>query len=108
MPRPVAVRPARRMVLRAKSRAYVLSSDLRARMTEPVVALEGVRRRLELFLAGLYGHQIPIEAVDAPATAGWFRRHVLWLPDKQTASDALPTTDGARIYLPHALGAHEG
>jgi nitric oxide reductase NorD protein len=73
-----------------------------------VVALESVRRRLELFLAALYNRPIAIEAADRGSMSGWFRRHVLHLPDKIAASNALAANNGERIFLPRALSAAQG
>src|SRR5688500_10874703 len=108
MGRSTVVRPMRRAVLRAKSTAQTLTLGWHARTSERVVTLESVRRRLEFFVAALHGRSIAIEAVDARTDPGWFRRHVLHLPEQQEVSKALPATDGERIFLPRALSTKRG
>lgn len=68
-----------------------------------IVALESVRRRIEAFLFALYNRRFSISATDAPASIGWWRRHVLRRGPHLRASRAMPATDGSRIWLPYAI-----
>jgi nitric oxide reductase NorD protein len=65
----------------------------------PVVHLEDVRRRLEVLLAALYGHEIPIVPAAEARNGG---RRDPRLPDDVAGSD------GERIHLPAQLDAAEG
>ncbi|MFL5537408.1 MAG: nitric oxide reductase activation protein NorD [Longimicrobiaceae bacterium] len=66
------------------------------------VPLETVRRRLELFLAALYGRGIPIAAAEAPPTPPLLRRLLRRAPSPPRTPAA--STDGARVLLPPVLG----
>lgn len=72
---------------------------------DPGVPLEAVRRRLELFLAAMYGRGIPIAAAETPPAAPLLRRLLRRGPPPPRTPPA--STDGARVLLPPALGGAE-
>ena len=102
------MRRARRAFLHSRSGTEERWDQWLLRIRPAVVELERVRRRLELLVAAYYGRVIRIEAADAPRHAGWFRRYVLRAHGERSASKALPSTDGERIFLPRALDASLG
>ncbi|HET7229388.1 MAG TPA: VWA domain-containing protein [Longimicrobium sp.] len=71
----------------------------------PPVALEDVRRRLELLLAAVYGHPVTVAAADAPRRPGPLRRLLGRIPPHLLPTGALPTTDGERVLLPASMAA---
>jgi len=73
----------------------------------PPVGLEEVRRRLELLLAGVYGHPISIAAADAPRTPV-ARRLAGQVPPHLRGNAPLPASDGVRILLPARLDPADG
>jgi nitric oxide reductase NorD protein len=101
-------RRARRAFLHSRASAEERWGQWLLRVTSAVVELEQLRRRLELLVAAYYGRAIPIEAADSARHVGWIRRYVLRAHGERAASDALPSTDGARILLPRALDASRG
>jgi len=68
----------------------------------PGVPLDDVRRRLELFLAAMYGRAIPIAAAEPPTAARPLLRRLL---GRAPPRDAEPgaSIDGERILLPARL-----
>ena len=66
----------------------------------PVVALDDVRRRLELLLAALYGRPIPVESAPLPPPPSWWER-----VSRRTAPPPAPlaASDDARVRLPRTL-----
>lgn len=72
---------------------------------ETGVPLESVRRRLELFLAAMYGRAIPIAHAEPPATASLLRRLLRRDPYPHTLA---ASTDGERILLPPSLEIEGG
>ncbi|HJQ22126.1 MAG TPA: VWA domain-containing protein [Gemmatimonadaceae bacterium] len=75
--------------------------------TSDVVDVERVRRRLEALLYALYARHFAIAITDPPERVGWWRRYVIGRRKSLRASHALPATDGARIWLPHAVDGVE-
>ncbi|MDF1505855.1 hypothetical protein, partial [Roseisolibacter sp. H3M3-2] len=71
--------PSRHAVRRALARAARGAARLGPPPLAPddVVALDDVRRRLELLLAGLHGRQIRVDAIDPPPRRGLARRAAL-------------------------------
>jgi nitric oxide reductase NorD protein len=69
----------------------------------PPVALEEVRRRLELLLAAVYGRPITVATAEAPHAPGALRRLLGRIPDHLATTDALPASDGERVLLPATL-----
>jgi nitric oxide reductase NorD protein len=101
-------RRARRAFLHSRRSAEEQWDQWLLRITPSVVELERIRRRLELLLAALYGRAISIEAADDARRTGWIRRYLLRAHGERAASDALPRTDGERLFLPRALDSSPG
>ena len=74
----------------------------------PVLALERVRARLELYVHALAGRALVIVAADPPPAPAWLARVMGRAPRHLVPSVALAATDGARIWLPRALDAAGG
>ncbi|HEX6751430.1 MAG TPA: VWA domain-containing protein [Longimicrobium sp.] len=74
----------------------------------PPVALEDVRRRLELLLAALYDRPITVAAAEAPRAPGRLRRLFLRTPAHLQPTEPLPASDGERVFLPPRLPSGEG
>lgn len=81
----------------------------RADRPASVVRLDDVRRRLELLLAGLYGRDIRIDVIQAPAH-GWMHnqtrrwmRYIAHIPSHVHPVDALACNDGHSIRLPNQM-----
>ena len=94
------MRPPRalRRALDRAARLRARGATWRASRQPPVVRLDGIRRRLELLLAGLYGEGLVVEARE-PEPKRWIER--LWPePAHLRGRDRLPTLDGARIQHP--------
>jgi nitric oxide reductase NorD protein len=72
------------------------------------VALEDVRRRLELLLAAVYGHPVTVAAADPPRAPGPLSRLFRRIPAHMAAPDALPASDGERVLLPPRLEPGRG
>lgn len=66
------------------------------------VLLESVRRRLELFLAAMYGRAIPIAEAEVPPAEPLLRRVLRRGPRRPPGPAAW--TDGERILLPPRVG----
>ena len=98
---------ARRLVLKARGAAGRLAAPLarhRARREAEHVRLDAVRRRLEIFLAALYGEPVPIAPRDVARRRGIvFRLADRLRPDPDAE---LAASDGARVLLPSSLRAH--
>jgi nitric oxide reductase NorD protein len=73
---------------------------------QPVV-LEDVRRRLEVLLAGVYGHPITVAAAEAPRTPV-ARRLFGRVPPHLRIQAPLAASDGVRVLLPPRLDPAEG
>ena len=71
----------------------------------PVVRLEEVRRRIGLLLLALYGDTLAVEAHETEKDAGFLRRLGRRVRGPR---EALATSEGPRIILPHALAAEGG
>src|SRR3954469_4340094 len=71
---------------------------------EPGVPLDDVRRRLDLFLAAMYGRAIPLAAAQ-PATAlrPLLRRILGLAPPRRSEEEPGASIDGERILLPARL-----
>ncbi|GLC24599.1 nitric oxide reductase activation protein NorD [Roseisolibacter agri] len=86
----------------------------RARPATPradVVALDDVRRRLELLLTGLHGHPVRVDVLPPARKRGWYERAATALahavvprqvPD-HAARALLPTCDDATVRLPRTI-----
>jgi nitric oxide reductase NorD protein len=106
MRRPIGVR---RLALKAKLTASSVRERVHATIAawRPVVTLEDVQRRLELFIAALYGAPIPIVPnTQNPST--WLDRASQAMNASDAAVAATPATDGASIRLPREMRADEG
>lgn len=68
------------------------------------LALEDVRRRLELLLAGVYGHPVTIAPAEAPREST-FRRIFRRVPAHLRGDAPMAASDGARVLLPARLDA---
>jgi nitric oxide reductase NorD protein len=66
------------------------------------VALEDVRRRLELLLAGVYGHPITVAAAEPPREPR-VRRILNRVPPHLRNQAPLAASDGTRVLLPERL-----
>ena len=101
--------PARRLLLRARGAAERLAAPLarrRARREAAHLPLDAVKRRLEIFLAALYGAPVPVDARIVARRGGIVFR----IADRLSADpDALlATSDGQRVLLPASLPASGG
>lgn len=103
-----SARRARRTLLHMRAGAEARWDGLLQWLRPEVVALESVRRRLELLITAFYGAPIAIEAMDAAPHGGWIRRYVLGRHGTRDVSEALPGTDGERVLLPRSLDATAG
>ena len=107
-----ARRPRRRLLLIARERVRRWRAALgrRRRPPQPTVALGSVQRRLELFLAALYGRPVEIHAAEAaPPRALWWRMlDRLDRPQHLRGGAALATSGGRTIRLPPVLDARAG
>src|SRR5215218_2257243 len=76
---------------------------------EPGTPLDAVRRRLELFLAAMYGRPIPVAAAE-PATAlrPLLRRILGLAPPRRSEDEPGASIDGERILLPARLAEPDG
>ncbi len=74
----------------------------------PPVALEDVRRRLELLLAAIYDRPITVAAAEAPRAPGRLRRFFRRTPAHLHPTEPLPASDGERVLLPPRLSSGEG
>ena len=74
----------------------------------PAVALDDVRRRLELLLAAVYGRAVPIVAAGAPEPPGRLARLFRPVPPHLEGAELLAASDGERIHLPPSLDAEGG
>lgn len=110
--RPAARGPLRRLALRARERARRWRSRFDRRLHPPraVVSLGSVQRRLELFLAALYGRPITIKAAEQPAARGlWWRLlERMDTPRHLRGAPVLATSSGSAIQLPPELDAAGG
>lgn len=75
---------------------------------EAGVPLEAVRRRLELFLAAMYGRGIPVAASEPTAAPPLLRRLLRSVPAHLRDPAPAASTDGERILLPPRLDAGDG
>jgi nitric oxide reductase NorD protein len=75
---------------------------------EPTARLDDVRRRLELLLAAMYGHAIPVAAAEPPSDPGWLGSLFAAVPKHMRGAPAAASTDGERILLPPELPLGEG
>lgn len=67
------------------------------------VELQGMRRRLELFVATLFDVAPPIRSADPPAPPTWISRVATRIPRHLIRRTALAATDGTAILLPRAI-----
>jgi nitric oxide reductase NorD protein len=93
------------LLIEGARRATVVARELWWRARPPgargTLPLAHVRRRLELFVAALFGDVPPIVPVDPPPPATWLER-VLGRAPRRPAT-ALPATDGMSVWLPRAI-----
>ena len=66
----------------------------------PSVALDSVRRRLELLLTGLYGRPIAIDTKEATPREDWVDALFSPAPKHMRGTGSLASTDGSKILLP--------
>jgi len=101
----------RRQVIRARRFASRLATavpvpkSLRRRQRRSV-ELEGVRRRLELLLAAMYGRHIPIAPPEVKRP-GWVKR-TLRAMSPFTQPETIPASDGESLQLPPSIDASSG
>src|SRR5262245_53347995 len=74
----------------------------------PAVALERVRRRLELLLGALFGETVPILAADGEPPPTWLARLLGRAPRHLTTAEPLAATDGRSVWLPRAIKVRGG
>ena len=100
---------ARRLALKARLGAASVRERVEAGLAarRPVVTLENVQRRLELFIAAVYGAPIAIvpNTQNAPT---WLDRASRAMNASDAALAATPATDGASIRLPREMSADQG
>jgi nitric oxide reductase NorD protein len=70
---------------------------------EKILRLADVRGRIELFLNALFEAPIAVATANPPAPVSWLGRLAGRAP--HPCADALPGTDGVRIYLPPVIAA---
>ena len=70
------------------------------------IELDGVRRRLELLLAAMYGRHIPI-APPGVKRAGWLKR-TLRAISPFSPPETIPASDGESLQLPPSIDASSG
>lgn len=101
---------ARRLVLKARHVGARLTDDLRRRLRPPraVVPLGDVHRRLELFLAAMYGRRIAIVAAEAPPARWWLRQPSNESVRSAGAPDLRAESETESIQLPAELPARGG
>jgi nitric oxide reductase NorD protein len=80
----------------------VMRARVAARRT-PSVALDSVRRRLELLLAGLYGRPIAIDTKEARPREDWVDALFSPAPKHMRGTGSLASTDGNKILLPDEI-----
>lgn len=102
---------ARRRLIRARRAAERITEKLPLpalpwRREQPRVELDGVRRRLELLLAAMYGRHIPITP-PVVKREGWWRRTVRAL-SPFASPVTVAASDGESLRLPPALDASSG
>jgi nitric oxide reductase NorD protein len=100
---------ARRLALKIRLGGASVRESIQTRLAawRPVVTLEEVQRRLELFIAALYGAPIPIVPNTQNAST-WLDRASRAMNAADAAVAATPATDGASIRLPREMRAGEG
>jgi nitric oxide reductase NorD protein len=102
-------RAARRLALRVVGRRVAAARGVvagwRGDAPAPVVALDDVRRRVELLLVALYGRAVRVEPAAA-VTGGWRGRVGRALG--RAAARPLPGLDGECVRLPASLDAPDG
>src|SRR5262245_2859847 len=74
----------------------------------PAVALDRVRRRLELLLGALFGEPAAIAAIDGEPPPTWLARLFGRAPRHLTTAEPLAATDGRRVWLPRAIELRGG
>ena len=74
----------------------------------PELALEEVRRRLELLIAALHGFELSVEPVPAPERRSLVRRVFGRVPPHLRARETVARSDGTVIRLPARLDAARG
>lgn len=103
------MRRARRLWLKARHLASRLTDDARQRWhkgDDVVVALETVRRRLELLLAALYPHAPRIDVAGGSKHAG-LDDSTVRLAGRHRSDDVLAANDGESIRLPASIAARD-
>ncbi len=71
------------------------------------LALDDVRRRLEVLLAGIYGHPVTVAAAEPPREPR-VRRIFRRVPPHLRNAAPLAASDGTRVLLPARLEAEDG
>jgi nitric oxide reductase NorD protein len=103
MPRLPLPAPARRLALRAAQAAREARLAWRERDRGRALALDDVRRRLEMLLAGVYGRPLQLDAATAPEAPAALTR-LRELPARHLRSAGpQAAARGDRILLPPAL-----
>ena len=80
----------------------------RVEIPDAVVPLRDARWRLELFASAFAGTHVRIAEAESPAPRSWLAMLTRRGPASARRPDAMPGTDGRRLYLPAALPAREG
>src|ERR1051326_6018302 len=101
----------RRQMIRARRLASRLTAAVPVptqlkRQQRRSVELDGVRRRLELLLAAMYGRHIPIAPPEVKGSS-WFKR-TLRAISPFTQSETIPASDGESLQLPPSIDASAG
>jgi nitric oxide reductase NorD protein len=74
----------------------------------PVLTLERVRRRLELFLSALHGLTVALFPADPEPAPSGLARLLARAPRRLAPAGALAATDGRHVWVPRALDAGNG
>jgi nitric oxide reductase NorD protein len=102
------MRSPRALALRVAYRLTRLAGrvrDVRARREPPTLALDRVRRRLELLIAAVHDSSVTIEPAAASPRSGWLGRLTRTTP---LLADARAHAAGDRVQLPASLASADG
>lgn len=80
----------------------------KGRQVDRAAWLSEQRSRLALLIAAAYGRELSIRVAQPPAPPSFLRRLLQPLPQRLCHSEALPSTDGANLFLPRRLEDRAG
>ncbi|MEO8600368.1 MAG: hypothetical protein ABI656_11120, partial [bacterium] len=96
------------IVIEAARHATVFVSRLwrrSDRSKDSSYTLPAYRQRLELLLAAVHGHDIPVRVAQPPVPMSTLSRLFGKTPRHLIEQHALPANDGAQIFLPSRLAS---